>query len=353
MTRRQRFVLLIGFTLTLNLAAFAQPTLTSPEPEPGKQRNYDLYGDLRMLELDGEAPKNTLFDLVLYPRGGNDALGRQRVGKGGRYRFNSIPEGNYLIAVEFNHVEIARVAIIVAQRKGDDIRQDLQLEWTEDVRDKLGTLPPPDSYSRTNLTRELYERAVKEINKNDLTKATATLRSLVEADPKDFAAWNQLGTVYFIQKNFAAAETSYGKAIELRPASVSALVSLARVRLAQKNNEGALAVLQSALKADPKSAVANYYLGEAYLALKKGSIAVNYLNEAVKLDPVAMAQAHLRLATLYHLAGHKDLAAVEYNEFLKKRPEYPEGQKLRDYIMANGPRAKSKPAPKPSPSPTP
>jgi tetratricopeptide (TPR) repeat protein len=352
MTRR-RFVLLIGFTFALNIAAFAQPTLTSPQPEPGQQRNFDLYGDLRMLELDGETPKNALFDLVLYPRGANEAFARQRVGKGGRYRFNSVPEGNYLVAVEFNHVEIARVAIIVGQRKGDEIRQDLELEWTADVREKIGNLPAPDSYTRTNQNRELYERALKEINKNDLTKATATLRSLVEADPKDFAAWNQLGMVYFIQKNLAAAETSYGKAIELRPDSVIALVSLARVRLAQKNNEGAVAALESALKADPKSAVANYFLGEAYLALKKGSVAVGYLNEAVKLDPVAMAQAHLRLAALYHLAGHKELAAVEYNEFLKKRPEYPEGQKLRDYIMANGPRAKSKPAPSPSPGPSP
>jgi cytochrome c-type biogenesis protein CcmH/NrfG len=185
-----------------------------------------------------------------------------------------------------------------------------------------------------------------------LAEAIATLRSIVEADAKDFPAWNELGMVYFIQKNFSAAETSYAKAIELRPDYVSAIVSLARVRLAQKKYEGAIAVLESGLKADAKSAIVNYFLGEAYLGLKQGSTAVTYLNEAIKLDPVAMALAHLRLATLYHVGGYKDRAAIQYNEFLKKKPDYPEAQRMRDYIIANGPRSKrSTREPDPSPSP--
>jgi tetratricopeptide (TPR) repeat protein len=206
-------------------------------------------------------------------------------------------------------------------------------------------------YVSPNQTRALYERALKEINKNDLAKATATLQSVVEADPKDFPAWNELGMVYFVLRNFAAAENSYGKAIELKPGYVQALLNLGRVRLAAKNNEGAIKILEEALKADPKSASANYFLGEAHLALRKGSVAVEYLNEAIKLDPVGMANAHLRLATLYNLAGHKDLAAIEYNEFLKKRPDYPEAQRLREYIIANNPRSKRQASPSASPEP--
>jgi len=116
------------------------------------------------------------------------------------------------------------------------------------------------------------------------------------------------------------------------------------VRLARKNNEGAIEPLEAALKADPKSATANYFLGEAYLALKKGSKAVVYLNEALKLDPVGMADAHLRLASLYNLVGYKDRAAVEYEQFLQKKPDYPERKKLAEYIEANKPKAE---APKP------
>jgi hypothetical protein len=64
-----------------------------------------------------------------------------------------------------------------------------------------------------------------------------------------------------------------------------------------------------------------------------------------------MTNAHLRLATVYNLAGRKDLAALEYNEFLKKKPEYPDAQRLREYIRANNPRTKRSADPSPSPEP--
>jgi len=40
----------------------------------------------------------------------------------------------------------------------------------------------------------------------------------------------------------------------------------------------------------------------------------------------------LRLATLYNAAGLKSEAAVEYEEFLKKKPEYPNRKELDRYI---------------------
>jgi Tfp pilus assembly protein PilF len=351
MTGRER-ILLIGFMLVLPAIVPAQLLRSSSQTGAGTGRNFTLYGDLKIFESDGAVPANTFFDLILYTRG-YEAFARQRAGKGGRYSFKNIPEGNYYIAVELDNVEIARVEILISQKKDGPIRQDLELDWNAVLKNNRGVVSALDSYSRTNQNRERYDRAMKEINKNELSKATATLRSLVEADPKDFRAWHELGMVYFVQKNFAAAENSFAKAVEVKPDYVTALVSLGRVRLAQKNNEGAIEVFESALKADPESAVANYFLGEAYLNLRKGSMAVTYMNEALKLDPIGMANAHLRLATLYNLAGYKERAAIEYNEFLKKKPDYPESQRLRDYIIANGPRANKKPRPSPTPSPTP
>lgn len=351
MTRRHRFILLIGFTLALNTVMFAQPTLTPPVADVPTGRIFTLYGDLRVLELEGDVPADTRFDLILYSRG-NDAVARQRVGKGGRYSFNNIVEGNYLIAVELDNVEIARVPILISKRKHEPIREDLELEWTPSLRAKRGAVSTPsDSYSRTEQNRKLFDNAMKQLNKNELPKAIATLRSIVEIDSKDYQAWNELGFVYFIQKDFTAAENSYAKAIEANPEYMPALLNLGRVRLVQKKNEGAIAAFQSALEKDPKSGIANYFVGEAYFAAGKVSIGVGHMNEALKLDPVRMANAHLRLATVYNLAGREDLAAIQYNEFLKKKPEYPDAQRLRDYIRANNPRAKRSSDPSPSPTP--
>ena len=350
MTPRQRFILLIGFTLALNTAVFAQPT---PKPSPGDVatgRIFTLYGDLRVLEWEDKVPANTMFDLILYSRG-NEAVARQRVGKGGRFSFNNIIEGNYFIAMELDNIEIGRVAIHIAQRKHEPIRQDVELEWSPSLRANRDVMSAPESYSRNPQNRKLFDNAMKQINKNELPKAIATLRSLVEADPKDYQSWHELGLVYFIQKNFVAAENSYAKAVEVKPEYVTALFSLGRMRLVQKNNEGAIAAFQSALEKDPKSALANYFLGVAYSEARKQSIAVGYLNEALKLDPLGMTNAHLRLAAIYNLSGRKDLAAIEYNEFLKKKPEYPDGQRLRDYIIANNPRTKRSSDSSPSPKP--
>ena len=48
-----------------------------------------------------------------------------------------------------------------------------------------------------------------------------------------------------------------------------------------------------------------------------------------------MADAHLRLGALYNLAGYKDRAAAEYEQFLQKKPDYPERKKLEEYIQTN------------------
>jgi tetratricopeptide (TPR) repeat protein len=157
----------------------------------------------------------------------------------------------------------------------------------------------------------------------------------VETDPADFPAWQELGTLYFKQKNYAEADKAYMQAIAKHPNYGSALLSLGRLRIVQKNYDGAIEALLEAVKALPTSAEANYFLGEAYLQNKKGSLAVDYLNQAIKLDPVGMADAHLRLAALYNAAGLKDKAAAEYEEFLKKNPDYQDKKKLEDYITAN------------------
>jgi cytochrome c-type biogenesis protein CcmH/NrfG len=352
MTRRQRIILLIGFILVLQSVAVAQRSLptSSSQPGAGTRRNFTLYGDLKVEDSPSDSQATTMFDVILYTRG-NEPFARQRVGNGGRYRFNNIYNGDYYLVVELENVEVARIPLLISENAVEHIKQDLELKWRGGARPAPGVLSAAESYDRSKQNATLFDKAMKEMKKNDLNQAATTLRSVVEADPKDYPAWNELGMVYFIQRDLEAAANSYTKAIELKPDYVNALVSLGRVRLTQKNNEEAVKVLEAALKADPKSPQANYFLGEAYLSVKKGSLAVGYLNESIKLDPIGMANAHLRLATLYNLAGRKEQAALEYNEFLKKKPDYPEAQKLRDYIMANGPKRNANPEPSPSPNP--
>jgi cytochrome c-type biogenesis protein CcmH/NrfG len=47
--------------------------------------------------------------------------------------------------------------------------------------------------------------------------ATALLKQLLAADPKDFGAWAELGTTFFLQDKFADAENAYRRALEEKP----------------------------------------------------------------------------------------------------------------------------------------
>jgi tetratricopeptide (TPR) repeat protein len=338
--RSNKYVLLLAaiLVLTLQSLAFGQAS-NSSQPGGGTRRNFALYGDVKILdETPADTQRPAIFDIILYTRGG-DVFSRQRVGSGGRYRFNNIFNGDYYLAIELDSLEIARMPIMIAPNAPDLTRQDLEFKY----KSALGGTKPGviDVYDRSAANKTLYEKSAREISAKNFPEAITTLKSLVAADPKDYPAWTDLGMVYFLQKDLESAESSYTSALGAKADHLQALISLGRVRMARKNFEGAVETLENAVKIDAKSAQANYFLGEAYLQVKKGSKAVGVLNTAIELDPIGMADAHLRLGSLYNLAGYKDRAAAEYEKYLAKKPDYAERKKLEEYIQANKPKTET------------
>jgi len=296
-----------------------------------------LYGDLKIKE-DANSPARTgSFEVVLYLMG-NNVVARQTVSANGRYRFNNLLEGDYDIAVMFENSEITRLRVLLrAPVYKTDIRQDIELEWktVNNPPARAASVSAEDYYKRSAPNQKLFDKAQESTDKKKYSDSIVFLKQLVAADPNDFQAWTELGTVYLLSKDLAEAEKAYEQSTNIRPTFFLALMNLGRLRMMLQKYDTAIPVLTRAVEVKASSADANYYLGEAYLQIKKGSKAVNYLYEALKLDPVGKAEAHLRLAALYNGAGLKDKAAVEYEEFLKKKPDYPERKKLEQYIAAN------------------
>jgi tetratricopeptide (TPR) repeat protein len=200
---------------------------------------------------------------------------------------------------------------------------------------KPATVFANDFYPRSKANEKLFRAAQNAVNRKSYESAISSLRQLLKSDPLDFQAWTELGTVYLLQQNLDEAERGYLTALHERPSFFLASLDLGRLYLIQKKFEKAVDALAQAVKVKPESADANYFLGEAYLQAKRGSIAVGYFNAALRLDPQGMAEVHLRLAALYNGAGIRDKAATEYEEFLKKRPDYPDKKKLEKYIAEN------------------
>jgi tetratricopeptide (TPR) repeat protein len=298
-----------------------------------------LYGDMKVDESKATGVTRLSYDVILYNLS-RRIVARQTVTSNGRYRFNDLPSGIYDLVVESENTEVARIRVELVSPLPTDLRQDISLELRPigNSSTKPASVSAEDFYQRTPANQKLFERAQAATDKKKYPEAEGLFNELVTSDPKDFQAWTELGTVYLVEQKLTDAEKAYANAIEIRPKFFLGLMNLGRLRMMEKNYEGAIEPLTAAVDVQPTSADANYRLGEAYLQIKKGSKAVGYLNQAIKLDPVGKADAHLRLATLYNAVGMKDKAALEYEEFLKKKPDYHDAKKLRDYIEANKPK---------------
>lgn len=295
-----------------------------------------LYGDVKVDESKVTGIKPISYDLILYL--GGQIVRRQTVSSEGRYRFVDLSNGYYDLVVELENSEIARMRVeITSPRINTDYRQDIALEWKApfSAPRKPASVSAADFYKRAPGNQKLFEKAQAATDKKKYEEARGLLNQLLANDGNDFQAWTELGTLNLLQQNLSESEKAYLQAIEVRPKFFLALLNLGKLRVAQKKHEEALAPLTLALEIQPTSASLNFLLGETYLQLKKGSKAVVYLYEALKLDPTGMTEAHLRLASLYHGAGLKDKAAIEFEEFLKKKPDYPDRKKLEQYISQN------------------
>ena len=297
--------------------------------------DHTLYGDLNVDESKVPGLKPLNFDVLLFTEGGI-LIGRQPTSSNGRYRFNNLATGAYQVAIEVEGTEVARVSVDLRSPLLKDVRRDIALEWRlPNSSSKPGVVSAADKYVRSPANQKLFNSARSAAEKQRYAKAAELLQQIIKSDAKDFQAWAELANAHFLQKNLADAETEYLHALDAHPGFFLALLNLGRLELSQKRYDVAIAALTKAVKAQPDSPDANYFLGEACLQTKRGSAAVVYLREALRLDPEGMAEVHLRLALIYNGARMKDKAALEYEQFLKKQPDYPERKKLEKYIADN------------------
>lgn len=293
--------------------------------------SHTLYGDFKVDESRAKGMVPISFDIILYTETGL-VIERQPMGASGRYRFINLVNGVYDVAVEVEGREVARSRVNIQSLYKNDFRHDIALAWNAPPAGPPGVVDASAAYRRGSANQQLFERAAAAAGKKDYEGAAALFRKLVEADPADYPAWTELGTMNYAMGKADAAEDAYARALREKPDFLRAAVNLGRLRIAMKKYEPAVEALAAALEKHPQSADANFLLGEAYLQVKKGSKAVPHLEEAARLG---RHEAHLRLATLYNAAGLKDRAAAEYERLLAKEPNRPDREKLRRYIEEN------------------
>lgn len=305
-------------------------------PSSMAQGGFTIFGDVRITSDGNTAvPKDVLLLLRRVPDG---EVGRQMVSSRGRYRFTNLKEGEYEIVAEVEGKEIGRLTQIrvggmTLSNSPYGYQNDLEIRWKPGHSAPVaGVISAADVYKRPAAAEANFTKAEEAVAKKKYDQAVTFLKQIVDTDKADFQAWNALGSVYLAQEKLGDAEEAYAQATAAKPDFARAQLNLGRVRSQQKKFEEAIEPLTKAVELQPDSGDANMLTGEAYLQLKKGSKAIPYLNEAAKHG---RPDAHLRLGWLYNAAGLKDKAALEYEEYLKKNPQYPDRNKLMEYIQTN------------------
>lgn len=311
-------LIVLGFSVVMSQRVAAQ------------RGSQSLFGDVKIQDpTEGPAPK---VMIILFKDVGGE-IGRQAIANGSQYRFSNLQEGDYQLAIEVNNEEIGRVRVTIQGLSNDPhgFRQDLDFALKPTGGPKPGVISA-DVYKRSAANKSLFQKAQDAADKKKYDQAVSFIKEIVESDKLDYQAWTLLGTILLVQEKAEDAEKAYLSAIEAKPTFTLALIDLGKLRSSQKKFAEAIDPLTRAVESQPTSGDANYLLGEAYIQIRKGSKAIPYLNEAANLG---RPDAHLRLGWLYNAAGMKDKAAIEYEEFLKKKPDYSERKKLEEYIAAN------------------
>ncbi|HSI87509.1 MAG TPA: tetratricopeptide repeat protein [Pyrinomonadaceae bacterium] len=320
-----------AFVISLSLSSYAQGDVWSATGMPIPIGQPVIWGKI---ELRGLKPDQRPPIVVVRLMFNGAQIGRAETNDRGFYYFLGRPRDGSELQVSVGGADVGRV--VLTAMSGE--RHDMAVDWNESFghTQQTGVISVRDAYTgRSASNAKLFDSAAAAVKGKKTDEAIKIYEQIVAADPKDFVAWTELGSLQFQKNKHAEAESSYGRALELKADFMPALMNLGKLHMSRNKHPEAILVLEKAVMADPASADAFHYLGESYLNNKQGSKAVGVLNEAIRLAPIEKAEIHLRLAALYNAAGAKDRAVAEYKMFLEKVPNHAEKSKMEKYIKDN------------------
>lgn len=304
--------------------------------------NLALFGEVKIrVSGIGERTTPPQVTLMLFTPSGKELarptgpeLARQRVMNGGSYRFSDLPVGEYELAVEIDQHEVSRTRIFLSSLHAPfGLRHDIVVDWQPSGNStKSPTISAVDVHERSSANKRLFKKAEDAVAEKDYDQAISFLTQMVANDKADYQAQTILGTLLASKGKYDEAEQAYLSALSAKPTYPPALLDFGRLRLRQKKFAAAIDQLTRLVGLQPDSGEANLLLGDAYAQMDRMPQAIPYLQSAANLG---YPEAHLRLAWIYDATGSKEKAALEYEEFLKKKPNYPERQKLEGYIKVN------------------
>lgn len=167
--------------------------------------------------------------------------------------------------------------------------------------------------------RKAFADAVELQNAGKLDEAAAAYKGILDKNPDVPEVHLNLGAIYALKKDNAAAEAAFQKALELRPGFTDAASSLARLYQSMGQGEKAVAIMDQATAANPADARSQYSRGLVLMQGGKTEDAAKAFEAAATADP-KMADAFYWLGSQLLNLGRNDDAAAAYEKYLALNP---------------------------------
>jgi tetratricopeptide (TPR) repeat protein/transglutaminase-like putative cysteine protease len=184
-----------------------------------------------------------------------------------------------------------RLATVRRSELPSDRRQDYAAfvrVVSADARQTLAlhnTAPIASNASATSKVSELNRSGYDALQAGNYAQAVALLTRVVELEPKDKVAWNNLGQAYMGLRKTEPAIEAYRKQIEINPYDASAYNNLGRAYMAQQKYAEAEAAFQKQLEVNPLDRYAPANLGWLYVERRQYEQAIPPLEKAIALSP--------------------------------------------------------------------
>lgn len=159
--------------------------------------------------------------------------------------------------------------------------------------------------------REYVARAEQLSEEGQFEEAITQLELAIEENPTLTTAHVDLGDIYRVQGNYAAAEESYRRATTLEPRNFEAQYGHGLVLQLLDRLADAVRAYLRALSINPDDFNANLNLATAYLQMQESRQALPYARRAVEIDP-RNGPARVNLGAIYAAVGEHESAIREY-----------------------------------------
>lgn len=123
------------------------------------------------------------------------------------------------------------------------------------------------------------------VSPRNLEKALLAQQELVEQNPRDARAYNDLGNLLVLAGDLVQAEQAYLYALELEPGKVSTRFNLALLLQQTGRFRDALEQYREVLHHDPNHAWTHYQVGSLYDFWEQDDLAIDSYARAFSLDP--------------------------------------------------------------------